>query len=197
MATPAVHHVRRVRRTDSWGDEYNERVPTLSCGRTVYSDTVTTTKKDKVTCKRCLAALGIEPKADLGPAPKAKKPGRPTAWDHVLEDDVPEPAPAPDAPKPEPAPQPLVPAPTPRPTTPQPAPWTGNRTAQDRLRDRIAIIFFHLMRSHLGVEQVNEIARMASLGVTGPGIWLDLEERSRALADLVIRPEHERRLPRG
>jgi hypothetical protein len=50
-------------------------------------------------------------------------------------------------------------------------------------------VFFHLMRSHMGAEQVDQIAMLAVNGVTGSGIRYDmLMPLCEQLAEQLIDP---------
>lgn len=178
---PVVHFMRRVRRADTPGDQYDGATSVPICGVNLGSayGPQRTRDKDRVTCKKCKKCrkkLGLNEPETLK-SPKARV--RPTAWDHLdaLEDQE-------SAPE---AVETPVPLPVPVVATPVLLPPTSQR--ERVLRDRIAIIFFHLMRSHLGVDTVVSIADMASRHVTGPGIDINLEERARALADLILAPE--------
>jgi hypothetical protein len=73
------------------------------------------------------------------------------------------------------------------PTLGAPAPARTART--DAVVRRVSLIFYHLMRSHLGVDQVNQIADWASRGVTGSGLFPDLQARAEELARLVVEQE--------
>jgi hypothetical protein len=54
---------------------------------------------------------------------------------------------------------------------------------------RVALVFFNLMRLHLGVEQVTQLAEMASHGVVGQGRLLDnMMPLCEQLARLVLDP---------
>jgi hypothetical protein len=87
--------------------------------------------------------------------------------------------PVPTAP-PDPVVEPRVdPEPTPVQTVLTPSP-------SERRRHRVTLIFYHLMRSHLGVAVVENIAEMCARGVVGPGQYDDLMRIAEQCAARVL-----------
>lgn len=192
---PVLHFERRKYRPDGFGGRDSERAP--ACGSSAASIKYTRAKAS-VTCKKCRCKLGLDG-ISAGAAPKMNG-GRPTAWDHldapVMDDgqveevEVYEPEPV-EALLDEP---PILASLPPAPETPPPV--LISTTPEQRMRHRVALIFFHLMRSHLGAEVVAQIAEMCAAGSMGPGREYDgdLMPRAERLADLVLSPDYEQTL---
>ncbi len=188
---PVLHYERRKYQDDADGyGRYSTRVP--ACGRNA-SNVLYTRKKNEVTCQRCRRKLGIE---TAGPFPaemmRGRPRGRPTAWDRLDASEIDDGAGV----ELEDEPVDVVPDPVvePREEETATAP-TGvlSTTPRDRLRHRIALVFFHLMRGHLGAHVVAEIANMSRRGITGPGRDYDfLMPQAERLADSILSPDEPR-----
>ena len=161
-----VHFGRRV---SSYDSSYDRSAYSTKCD--VNGEYISVTrKKADVTCKRCLRLLGIEPTAK----PRVSTPKRTgTAWDLIdaIEDDTvtPEPAAEPaevEVSLPEPMPEPAAPVNA-------LALHIRTQTEDEQLAHRLALVFFHLMRSALGAEQVANLVELARRGVTGQGNGYD------------------------
>jgi len=179
----AVHYGRRVRDEGS-----GEMIATTKC-KTDGEFIEVTRRKEQVTCKRCLRKLVLE--SEQAPIKRRNRPV--TAWDHL--DAIPDD----HTPVEEPEEVDVLPEPTP---DPEPAPthvFAGAAVGsapnvfrlpeRDPVVHRVALVFFNLMRLHLGVEQVTQLAEMASHGVVGQGRLLDnMMPLCEQLARLVLDP---------
>lgn len=139
-------------------DEWGVRQPVIATACSVSANwAVTTRKMEEVTCKRCLRKIGGPPVM----APEQKEPARPTAWDRLdaLDGAL-------------------------------PTPEVQSPTAPDVPSDperRIALVFFHLMRRHLGIDAVTQIVALARQGVTSSDPEdHDLETRAARYAKLLL-----------
>jgi len=174
---PAViHYERRRTEPDNYGGRIFVGSVPFCATRPSYDDvrfnrSKLTRVKDRVTCRRCRAKLGLSETAPVLP-PKSR--ARKTSWERLGaiggEDES-------TTPKP---PMPRKPAP---PVAPPPS------VANDELvRHRITRVFFYLMRSHLGVDEVIGIANRARVPGVNITDFKDLMARAEQLAQTIIGP---------
>jgi hypothetical protein len=172
---PAViHYERRLTEPDNYGGRlYLGSVP-FCATRPSYDDvrfnrSKLTRVKDRVTCRRCRVRLDLPAQA-----PPTKSKGRKTSWERlgaIGEDES-------TAPKQPMQRKPALPV----------APSVTTSGNDDLVRRRITFVFFYLMRSHLGVEEVIGIANRARI----PGVnimdFKDLMARAEQLAQTIMQP---------
>jgi len=172
---PAViHYERRRTQPDNYGGRFYVGSVPFCAAHPSYDDvrfhhSNLTRVKDRVTCRRCRAKLGLSETAPVLP-PKSK--GRKTSWERLGaiggEDESTTPKPPMQR----------------KPALPSAVATSGN---DELVRRRITLVLFYLMRSHLGVEEVVGIANRARISVNITD-FKDLMARAEQLAQTIMQP---------